>query len=611
MAFSDTSSEINTLEMMEPLSSSLSSSSSSLHQNIDSCSNSMLILHGTFFRYQPERSTSTTAAGLCTRCTKHTVIKGSRNTTSNFVSHLKRKHGEELVLEYKEYVNSKRKKTEVRQDSHKKFSQTKFDEAVTRFVIHSMVPLRVVKDPYFKSIFDNFSLHVMSRRSLGRRISSIFDNHCKQITEKISKVSFLCTTADIWSGRKRSFLGITAHYIDKDSDNCERKSVALVCRRFCNTDSYDRIAQMLRQINAEFGITSNKIVATNKDNGSNFMKAFKIYGVAHEHIDMHSVCNTQQDCASDSDTDSADDSEKEILMPEFNKLLSAHLKCCAHTLSLCVTNDAAKVLETSEDVLSIHREVMKKCNLLWKASMRPKTAEIIQEILGHTLHRPCATRWNSLYDCLLQIVNTKLKCCQLSKALKIDIILNENDFEYLEEHLTCTQLIAEAIDILQGENNTYYGITLPCLVALRRKLQLLSQREWTYCASLAKCFENSVENRFYEFFHFTSTAAEKVAIAALSYPRFKNRWLSCIEAFYHEDILNTFEKTVQMGMVPESEETPCTSSMSAPKEKCFFDFGTPPHQSHSGCSTSNVKLKIYNFLQRLMKILVFLHDIRK
>lgn len=493
------------------------------------------------------------------------------------------------MQQYKEYVDSKKKKTEVSKESRNTFSQKGFDEAITRFIIHSMVPLRVVEDPYFISIFNKLNFCIMSRRALGRRINSLYEDHCKQVREEISKISFLCTTADIWSGRKRSFIGITAHFIQ--SYDCKRKSIVLACRRFRSTHSYDKIAQILYEINADFGITTNKVVATITDNGSNFIKAFKVYGVEHQHIDIQNICD-MQDFTTDSDTDCSNDGEEELLMPQLGKLLPAHLRCCAHTLSLCVTNDAAKILETSKDILNIHKQVMRKCNLLWKAAMRPKSAEIIQDILGHTLRRPCDTRWNSLYDSLQQVVNINSKCCELFRALNIDHMLNENDFQYLEEHLACAQPIAEAIDILQGEDNTYYGITLPCLVALRRKLRILTEREWIYCASLAKSFKTSVENRFSEFFHFTSAAAKKAAIAALSYPRFKNRWLACIDVCYHKDILAAFEKTVQMGM---TEETPCNNHMNTSQEKNFFDFGTPCPQSRQLGNSTNAQLKILQY----------------
>ncbi len=56
---------------------------------------------------------------------------------------------------------------------------------------------------------------------------------------------------------------------------------------------------------------------------------------------------------------------------------------------------------------------MEKCNELWNSAGRPKSAEVIQEVLGHTLTRPGPTRWNSLFDSLKNILKIKRKSFQL------------------------------------------------------------------------------------------------------------------------------------------------------------------------------------------------------
>ena len=74
------------------------------------------------------------------------------------------------------------------------------------------------------------------------------------------------------------------------------------------------------------------------------------------------------------------------------KLLPAHFLCCAHTLSLCATTDANKILNKTSELSDLHATVLTKCNALWKAACRPKTADVIQEILQHSLSRPGETR---------------------------------------------------------------------------------------------------------------------------------------------------------------------------------------------------------------------------
>lgn len=79
--------------------------------------------------------------------------------------------------------------------------------------------------------------------------------------------------------------------------------------------------------------------------------------------------------------------------PEHICFLPAHFRCFSHTLSLCTTTDANKLLTEQDMPLSqTYVAIMKKCNVLWKAAGGPKSAEVIQDVLGHMLSRPGETR---------------------------------------------------------------------------------------------------------------------------------------------------------------------------------------------------------------------------
>ena len=115
----------------------------------------------------------------------------------------------------------------------------------------------------------------------------------------LENVNFVCTTADIWSAKKRSFLGTTCHWID---DNFERKSVTLACRRFRSPHNYIRIKDLLNEINMEFSLNSTKIVATITDNGSNFVKAFSEFGVQEKNV--ISINNEWEDASTEEENSS-------------------------------------------------------------------------------------------------------------------------------------------------------------------------------------------------------------------------------------------------------------------------------------------------------------------
>lgn len=116
------------------------------------------------------------------------------------------------------------------------------------------------------------------------------------------------------------------------------------------------------------------------DNGNNFVKAFKIYYVVQERLNIAEEKYNEYN-KSNVETDSEFFNEEVHRSIELKKFLLSHLRCCAHTLSLCATSDANKILMTSKDLLIIYSQVMRKCNLLWKVTTRPKTAEIIKNIV--------------------------------------------------------------------------------------------------------------------------------------------------------------------------------------------------------------------------------------
>ncbi|XP_076280283.1 uncharacterized protein LOC143209036 [Lasioglossum baleicum] len=257
------------------------------------------------------------------------------------------------------------------------------------YVIHSMIPLKTVEDIYFRRMLKNQgiseSVCSISRRTLGRAMAA---NHVKvnnQIAQELKTVQFVCTTADIWFARRRSFFGVTLHWISSDY---KIKSAALACRRFPGVHSFDRITDILTSIHAEFGLTRDKIVATVTDNATNFVKAFKLFGVLESAIQLE---DEEDDIPTEEEAEEEDDVEgyNRSLM---DHILPRHIRCAAHTLSLCVTTNMMNAIRGDEMLSAMHTDVMQKCNILWKAAMRPKSAEEIQRIIGHALKRPGETR---------------------------------------------------------------------------------------------------------------------------------------------------------------------------------------------------------------------------
>lgn len=591
-------------EIVESEKSLLSSSTAGAKCSSSSLQSRLILLDGTFFKHLPEESIGNKVTALCMRCPKdhETKVKGYNNCTSNFLSHLKRKHGKDCIDDYQKYIKKKKtvekkvnetiRVTKIsKKNIQEKLTQEQFDENIVKYFIHSMIPLRAVEDPYFAAIFSDLQisengLTLISRRTLGRRIENYYEKQVSQIKSELKEVDHVCTTIDIWSGKKRSFIGVTAHWITSE---LRRVSVALACQRFKGIHNYERISEIIQEINSDFDLNVNKIVASVTDNGSNFVKAFKIFGVQLGNIDFEddSSANNISNSHLPEETSESEAEEAETPNAEKVYLLPAHLRCIAHTLSLCATTDANKILSEENTPLSdMHAGLIKKCNALWKAAGRPKSAEIVQDVLQHTLSRPGETRWNSLFDALQQILKLKDKNLLLHKSLNIKHAIKDNEFEYLQEHLACVAPVAEALDIMQSEINTYYGIVLPCLLALRKKLQKIEKKNnFSYCKPLIKSYRQSVEKRFENLFDISTPKAENAAIAALSHPRFKNKWLTCLDPADRTRILNVFKTCISKQINENDTAAPTTKKNS---QDFFFNFDSDSDSDMSITETNRL-----------------------
>lgn len=165
------------------------------------------------------------------------------------------------------------------------------------------------------------------RKKLGLLIKDRFATKVARIKEQCKAAHYYCLTADIWSSRHRSFMGVTIHWLDK---NLLRHSAVLTVQRFKGTHDFEKITDMLLEIFNRYEIVREKITCIVTDNGSNFVKAFKEYGVI-----MQQTEDEEQD----------EDVIAENMEPLMSSgLLPSHQRCASHTLSLVATTDLNKVV---------------------------------------------------------------------------------------------------------------------------------------------------------------------------------------------------------------------------------------------------------------------------
>ncbi|KAF2893626.1 hypothetical protein ILUMI_12547, partial [Ignelater luminosus] len=101
--------------------------------------------------------------------------------------------------------------------------------------------------------------------------------------------------------------------------------------------------------------------------------------------------------------------QTEVVIEEImkNYLLSecSRMSLACHTLHLIATKDAEKAMINAR-YKQIFRSTLAKCHKLWaKQNRSTQAADKMKDMLGAYLKTPVVTRWNSLYDAMLQINN--------------------------------------------------------------------------------------------------------------------------------------------------------------------------------------------------------------
>ncbi|XP_033208718.1 uncharacterized protein LOC117167698 isoform X3 [Belonocnema kinseyi] len=189
----------------------------------------------------------------------------------------------------------------------------------------------------------------MTRKTIGGRIDETYEKMTLNVCEKLEKQEVLSGTADCWTKSKRSYLGMTADWINEVT--LEREFVALACRRIRGSHRYDFITRYIQETLIKFGI-QNKIIGITTNNGSNFIKAFRVFlenedpdaGAENESedendeddIEMHFLADIL-----DNPGDGDDANENEIILPP-------HYICGSHSLNRVAVGDSEAALQSKK-----------------------------------------------------------------------------------------------------------------------------------------------------------------------------------------------------------------------------------------------------------------------
>ncbi|KAL4131068.1 hypothetical protein QTP88_008419 [Uroleucon formosanum] len=333
-------------------------------------------------------------------------------------------------------------------------TQHKLNDLLLKFIVSNTQPLSVVYIPHIK---------VMSSKNLKLQIEKLYLSMVDNITDTLSSVLYVSTTAGCWTKGKKSYIGVTCHWIN--SKSFKRESVSLACYHIKGHHTYDVIAKEIYKMHTTYKI-QNKIVSTTTDNGSNFVKAFNTYSKTNN-VDLFDILNLTSTLEQESDTF--------IQLPP-------HYRCVSHTLDLIAKSDVEKMIITNSDFKKFYRKMLGKCSAMWsKQNMSPLVAEKIHDTLGVYFKTPNKTRWNCMYDALL-LFKKNIKC---TKWIRHD----QSEIQLMNEYNEVMLPLADTLDFLQGEESMYMGFLLPSLHALEKKLKAIENEKLVYSSCLMPRFK--------------------------------------------------------------------------------------------------------------------------
>ncbi|KAF7198979.1 putative LOC107373015-like protein, partial [Nothobranchius furzeri] len=430
-----------------------------------------------------------------------------------------------------------------------------------------MQPVSTVESPAFRQLISMIPCPSGTLQMRRKTFSDYLDKeYLKMETElkaALEEIDHISTTADIWTVHNKSYLGITAHWIN--TTTFKRQKAALACKRIKGRHTYDIIAAEIDHIHSLFGL-STKVTATVTDNGSNFVKAFQMF-------QPESLSGDDDDEEDGEDVIFTDVSDVLSTAADEGIVLPPHLRCASHTLNLISCSDVDKWLLSNPTTKNIYRSATAKCTALWsKASRSTLASEIVGDTVGKKLLVPCSTRWNSFYDAVARIIEMPTSDLNtISDRLELKCF-SEKELQFLKEYCAVMKPLTVALDILQGEENCYFGTLLPTLEVLMSKT-LEMKEGLAVAAGLPDAIAQAIQRRFASVLE-----NEDAMLAAVTLPMFKLRWLKDQEKkeMVKGMLIKECHKLIpQPGPVQQAAKmqvTPTTPDSSSSNVQDFFCF---------------------------------------
>ena len=152
------------------------------------------------------------------------------NTLTAAIEGMSRRGSKPVLSSPSNSDGKRRRQLSVEESLKFRFNQEESRKKCTRWLVERMIPLDNQDCPYFRDfvLSLNPNYQPISRRTTARDIDKMMAEAQMKLQDLLFKQNHLATTADSWSAHHRAFLGMTVHWIDRQS--LRREHGTLACR---------------------------------------------------------------------------------------------------------------------------------------------------------------------------------------------------------------------------------------------------------------------------------------------------------------------------------------------------------------------------------------------
>ncbi|XP_026097908.1 zinc finger BED domain-containing protein DAYSLEEPER-like isoform X2 [Carassius auratus] len=470
-----------------------------------------------------------------------TRIQAKRTVTSNFVTHLKRKH----QAMYDEFVRKKDVKREAMQmctgpPSGRVISQSgagmnKFDysdprqslisEAIAKMIIRDLQPAQIVENEGFRELLQLLEpryipvpCHYIQQQLLPAYVTQV-QLAAKQALKGAESCS---VTLDLWSsvGHNTSvgFLGVTCHFINTD---WHIRSALLACLPLPDHSNTQQVLSEFDEISESHGISGKVFRVVADLSPCENRSAFRLPG-------FNLVRNGEEDEEDGSDEESsAGEAKDAISSKENNKSLDqclgrSRIDCFARLLAQCVKEGVC-----GSPQISIP---LNKGAHLYNYIIATVAPEKLVQVFGSSTstnwQRPSSTyKWNAQLKILRQMVESMDFLEDIVD--RHDLVLSNLEKAELRELVEVLEPFEEASDMVQGDKHVSISLALPCVLGLRKHLAEVVTHQ---CSGIVMALSQALDRRL------AGILEDPLYVTATTLdPQFKLSWSS--DSDWHKQVL--------------------------------------------------------------------------